>query len=247
MGGIYLVLGVTSGGITGKPASLPDGVLGATALVDGYLVGPDVDLNGADLASADLKYVSFQAATLNNADLADADLESASIDGDLARVNLSGADLANAHMAGVSSGGIIGTPSALPSNWLLEDGYLIGPGPQVTQANLVGANLADADLQAANLDGANLTDADLGDANLANAGLVSANLTGANLGGADLAGLLSGSIIGVPAALPANWTLRNGYLFGPKAWFYGADLSGQDLSGLDLFWRRAGADSPGAG
>jgi uncharacterized protein YjbI with pentapeptide repeats len=74
-------LGVRSGGITGVPASLPAGVLGATSLVDGYLVGPDVDLNGADLASADLKGVSFQRATLDNADLADADLTGASVDG----------------------------------------------------------------------------------------------------------------------------------------------------------------------
>jgi uncharacterized protein YjbI with pentapeptide repeats len=149
-------------------------------------------------------------------------------------VNLSGTNLTDAYVAGVSSGGIIGTPAILPSNWLREDGYLIGPDAQVTQANLTGVSLAGADLQAINLDGANLTDADLANADLANAGLASATLTGANLGGADLAGLLSGSIIGTPEALPVNWTLRNGYLFGPKAWLNGDDLSGQNLSGLDL-------------
>jgi hypothetical protein len=86
----------------------------------------------------------------------------------------------------------------------------------------------------ADLDGANLTGTDLSGANLSNAGLESATLTGTNLGGADLAELSSESITGTPAALPANWTLRNGYLFGPKAWFLGIDLSGQNLTGLDL-------------
>jgi len=238
LGGIYTVVGVTSGGIAGTPASLPDPELGPVYLVDGYLVGPDVDLNNADLAAADLADVSFQGATFVDADLAGANLSDTSIGGDLAGANLDGTDLADASLGGVSSGGITGIPAQLPPDWLLDDGYLIGPGAQLLGADLTGVGLADADLQDTNLQEANLTDADLADADLANAGLASATLTGTDLSGANLAGVNSGSITGTPEALPQNWTLRDGYLFGPDTWLYSADLSGLDLSGLDL----AGAD-----
>jgi uncharacterized protein YjbI with pentapeptide repeats len=233
LAGIYTVVGVSSGGITGTPASLPD-TRGPTYLIDGYLAGPDVDLAGADLASANLAGIDFESATFVGADLASANLTGASVDGDLASANLSGTDLARAYMAGVSSGGIIGEPSTLPANWRLVDGYLIGPDAQVTQANLTGANLSGADMQMISLTGTNLTDANMAGADLVDAGLGLTTLTGANLSGADLAKLASWSITGTPAALPLHWTLRNGFLFGPQAWFYGVDLSGQNLSGLDL-------------
>ena len=242
LAGIITVVGVKSGGITGTPASMPDTELGPTSLIDGYLAGPDVDLDGADLASADLAGIHFESATFIGADLAGANLTAASVNGDLSGADLSGTDLAQAWMAGVSSGGITGTPSALPANWKLINGYLIGPDATVTQANLTGADLAGADLQMTDLTGTNLTNADLSGADLASAGLAQTTLTGTNLAGANLARLISGSITGTPAALPPDWTLRNGYLFGPQAWFYGADLSGQDLAGLDL----AGAILEGA-
>lgn len=234
MAGIITVDGVASGGITGTPASLPTTELGPTYLIDGYLAGPYVNLDGADLASVNLAGIDFQGATFNGADLADANLTGATVNGDLAGANLSGTDLADAYLVGVSSGGITGTPSALPANWQLMDGYLFGPGAQVTQANLTGVNLAGADLKAINLSGTNLTDADLSGADLADGGLGLTTLTGADLSGADLANLISYSIAGTPAALPQNWTLRSGYLFGPQAGLYDMDLSGLDLSGLDL-------------
>jgi uncharacterized protein YjbI with pentapeptide repeats len=232
MGGFVLVTGVRSGGITGIPASLPDG--GMTHLVGGYLAGRNVNLNGADLASADLAGIDFEAATFQAADLANANLTGASVNGNLAGANLSGTDLAGAYLTYVRSGGITGTPEALPANWLLTMGYLIGPWAQVPDANLTGVNLDGADLEGITLTGSNLTDASLAGANLEASLLGSVTLAGANLSGADLAGVASGSITGTPATLPQRWTLRNGYLFGPKAWLDGADLSGQDMSGLDL-------------
>lgn len=232
MRGIVLMAGVRSGGITGIPASLPDG--GQTYLIDGYLAGRNVNLNGADLASADLAGIDFEGATFQGADLANANLTGASVYGDVAGANLSGTDLAGAYLAGVSSGGVTGTPSALPANWQLVDGYLIGPSAQLTKANLAGVNLAGADLQEVILTGADLTDADLAGADLYGAWLWQTSLTGADLAGADLADMTSRSITGTPAALPQHWTLLNGYLLGPRAGLNGADLSGQDLSGLDL-------------
>ena len=58
-------------------------------------------------------------------------------------------------------GGITGTPSALPADWLLADGYLIGPDALLSNAQLSEAELSGADMTGVTLDGANLTDADL--------------------------------------------------------------------------------------
>ena len=57
----------------------------------------------------------------------------------------------------MSSGGIIGTPSVLPSDWKLVGGYLIGPDADLLDADLTGANLTGADLSGADLNGAALT------------------------------------------------------------------------------------------
>jgi uncharacterized protein YjbI with pentapeptide repeats len=132
----------------------------------------DANLEGANLNGADLNEVFFEAASFVNADLSDANLTDASVDGDLAGANLSGANLTGTYLEGVSSGGIVATsPPTLPSNWLLEEGYLIGPDAQVTNANLTGASLAGAflsvtdfakaDLRGADLFGDNVHDADL--------------------------------------------------------------------------------------
>ncbi len=92
----------------------------------------------------------------------------------LIKADLNGVDLKGAILRGVVSGGITGTPSALPSGWKLVDGYLIGPGADLSKASLSGANLT----------GDNLTSATLTDATLTGANLTDANLTGANLAGA---------------------------------------------------------------
>ena len=158
--------GVSSFEITGTPSGLPADWI----LANGYLIGPGADLSDADLFGVDL----------------------------------SGADLSGADLTGVSSGEIIGTPSGLPADWILVNGYLIGPG------------------------------ADLSDADLSGADLFGIDLSGADLSGADLTGVSSGEITGTPSGLPADWILANGYLIGPGADLSDADLSGANLSGVDL-------------
>ena len=64
-------------------------------------------------------------------------------------------------MSGAYSGGISGTPTSLPPNWILVAGYLIGPGANLTQADLAGADLTGANLYGANLYGAQLVGTDL--------------------------------------------------------------------------------------
>ncbi len=187
---------VSSGGIVGTPAALPS----PWSDVSGYLIGPAAELTGAGLAGANLTNADLEGATLADA-------------------TLTGATLADATLADVSSGGIIGTPAALPSLWSLIDGYLIGP-----QANLTGGDLAGA-----NLSGANLTD-DI---------LVGADINGTTLSGANLTFISSGGVTGTPAALPPEWSLVGGYLIGPDDSLVDADLNGLDLSQTTLTGARS--------
>ena len=113
-------------------------------------------------------------------------------------------------LTNVKSGGITGDGSTtLPTNWQLIEGYLIGPGADLTDANLSGVDLSGANLSGADLSGADLTNA-------------------------TLSSVKSGGITGTPSHLPTNWQLIDGYLIGPGADLTDADLSGVDLSGVDL-------------
>ncbi|MDA7621686.1 pentapeptide repeat-containing protein, partial [bacterium] len=182
---------VSSGGIIGSPNALPPGF----KIIKGYLVGNNVDLSNANLTGADLSSVQLTNSNLSKADLS--------------RANCSEIDLSASNLTGVLSGGITGTPSALPQGFKLISGYLVGP-----KTNLSEADLTSADLSNVNLSGAELTDVDLS--------------------GADLNGVSSGGIIGVPSSLPQGFLVVSGYLVGPNANLNGANLNGADLSGADL-------------
>jgi len=191
-----VLTGVTSSNIVGIPSALPSEWM----LVSGYLIGPGANLTGADLSNLDLAGAVLRGTLLTSS-------------------NLTNADLSNANLEGLRSGTIVGTPSALPSEWTLISGYLIGPRANLTNAALSNANLSNAVMRDANLNIANLT---------------GANLTGADLTGANLEGVRSGNILGIPSALPSEWTLISGYLIGPGANLTGADLSNTDLAGAVL-------------
>jgi uncharacterized repeat protein (TIGR01451 family) len=171
------------------------------------------NLSGANLSGANLTNASLSSAILSNANLTNAVL----VHNDVSSANLTGATL-----TGVSSGGLFGTPAALPAPWIIAGGYLIGPGANLTGANLTGADLTGATLTGANLTNAiltrvNLTGANLTNAVLTNAVLTSANVQQANFSGATLTDVTSGSLTGVPSSLPAGWSIVNGYLIGPGA------------------------------
>ena len=205
-----------SGGLVGTPSTLPPGWV----LVNGYLAGEQANLNGADLSGADLSGVNLFDASFTGADL-------------------NGTDLAGANLVHEISGGITGTPSALPSGWSVVSGFLEGPGADFDNGDLTGIDLAGLDLTGATFWEADLTDTDLADANLTGTYFGSANLGGTDLAGATLTGVESGGITGTPAALPPEWILVGGYLAGPGAYLENANLkdaqlAGQDLSDADL-------------
>jgi uncharacterized protein YjbI with pentapeptide repeats len=181
--------GVLSSEVSGSPGSLP----ASWQLVDGSLFGPgafveafsasDLELAGVDLAGATLLNVQLDGSNLVGADLAGARLTS---------VDFQGVDLHGADLSDVRSALIYGVPKALPADWALVDGYLIGPsadlkGDYLAHVDLSSHDVAGADLAGANLAAGNLVKADLADSDLDGANLTGANLTGANLSGADLA------------------------------------------------------------
>ena len=181
-------------GVNLTDANLTDADLAFAILSSANLAGAnltDANLTHADLINTVLYHADLTGANLFHADLANADLASA---------NLTGADLTKADLTDVTSGGIVGSPSDLPANWQITQGYLIGP------------------------------EADLTNAVLTNADLASANLTGATLTGAVLTGVSSGGIVGSPSALPANWQMTQGYLIGPEANLTSANLSHANLT-----------------
>lgn len=168
-------------------AGTPAALLPNWSLHNGYLVGPAADLASADLIGQDLSGltltgVDLNSATLENADVTGANLTSATLTG----VNLTGADLAGATLAGAQSSGVNGTPSALPADWMLHGGFLIGPAADLAGQTLNSLDLSGADLTGAGLNTATLAGASFHDANLTDAVLAETNLTGDDLSGANL-------------------------------------------------------------
>ena len=223
-------IGLTGGGSGNEPTLPTD-----WKLVSGFLLGPTVDLHIADLTGVDLTNVNLTGSILTDAILTD--------------TNVNGLDLTGCSLTGLISGGVTGTPAALPTDWQLAGSYLLGPeanlanaslagvnldGVNVSGADLTGADLSGSTLSRANLEGTLLTNANLASADLTNARLANSDIDGAGLRRATLTGVQSGQITGTPSSLPAGWHLTGGFLLGQGANLSYADLSDQNLSNYNL-------------
>jgi uncharacterized protein YjbI with pentapeptide repeats len=148
------------------------------------------------------------------------------------------ANLRNASLPGVQLAGRDLTDT-LFSQANLSGANLSGASLQYAQfnaADLKGADLAGADVQAT-LEQANLTDANLSKANLRNADVSQIVMSGTNFAGANLDGIVMygpTTLKGTPAALPAHFVARAGYLFGPGASVLYPTLENANLGGIDL-------------
>ena len=160
--------GATFTGVTSGAVTGTPTLPAGWLLINGYLVGQGANLTGANFTGA-----NFYGANLVEA-------------------NMSGDTL-----TGVSSGDIQGEFTVkLPNNWEVRGGYLIGPGANLSSANLSGLSLLDddmngVDLSKANLSGVNwigenLTDANMSGANLTGASIEASSMTNVNLTGAVL-------------------------------------------------------------
>lgn len=139
-----------------------------------------IDLYGADLGRADLRWSDLNAANLSGTSLFEADLDSAQ----LANANLEGANLRGANLTVANlSGANLAEAGLKEAN--LEDAWAINTNFQradLDSANLsfaymYGANFEHAYLRHAKLEHATLTSANLRDVNLSDAALQGANLT----------------------------------------------------------------------
>src|SRR5579862_1358277 len=103
------------------------GCLAVVVLSAGLTLGSTVPVGAASACSkpaagANLTGCNFNGANLTNATLSRATLANATLTG----ANLNNATLTGAILTGVTSGKIAGTPAALPTDWQLHAGYLIG-------------------------------------------------------------------------------------------------------------------------
>jgi uncharacterized protein YjbI with pentapeptide repeats len=133
-----------------------------------------INLSESRLGGADFSYASMSGAGLNNSGVIGA--------------KMYGTYLAGATLNGVISGGVQGTPAALPGNWHLVNGYLVGPYANLENAKLAGTNLTGYAMYDVYFLQVNLSDANLTNANITYSTLDGANLTGATVTGTNFAG-----------------------------------------------------------
>jgi hypothetical protein len=129
-------------------------------IVNNYIVGPVVDLTGADLSEAELSGMNLYGSIFTDAILAGTDLTGA---------DLTLADLTGVNLERVSGQLLASTGVVLPPDYMIVNNYIVGPGVDLAGADLNGADLTNADLTGADLTGADLTGAILTLANLTNA------------------------------------------------------------------------------
>jgi uncharacterized protein YjbI with pentapeptide repeats len=203
----------TAGKCPATTSQDPNVTIGRSA--GSVLIRTDTSFAGQNLTSADL----------SNENLSGIDFTGATLTG----ANLAGANLTDATLTGVVSGGLTTTPTELPGDWRLVDGYLAGPGANLAGADLyvpgAGADFTSADLRGADLSGAQISNARFDDADLTGANLSNtldyvystADYTGTRFVGANLA--------------YAN--LSGARLYNPEIAvdFESADLTHADLSG----------------
>ena len=106
--------------LVGTPAALPS----RWSLHGGCLFGPTTSISGANLAGVDLSGIDLTGGYLTSS-------------------NLDAAVLAGATLTGVHSNGNTGTPASLPTGWQLVNGFLIGPGANLSGCLLYTSDAAD--------------------------------------------------------------------------------------------------------
>ena len=228
--------GLRSGGLQGIVTGLD-----TWQEIQGYLVGDGADLSNSVMPGASFVGMNLSRADFSGAFLADADFTQSNLsDAIFDDATLTRANLSQTRLNGMRNKNVVGSESTLlPVPWRARGGFLVGPGVDLSEANLAGLNLSFVDLSGANFQASNFTGASLRNANLSGANLVRATISGANLDGArlegaDLSHVKSGGIVGLPSSKPEGWNLIKGYLVGATANLSGADLRGVNFSGFDI-------------
>ena len=204
---------IRSGGINGRPV-LPNGY----KLLNGYIVGPEVDLSGANLDYQDL----------SNLDLFETNLTRAKLNYSiLTGCFLFQTNLDQIEYKRIVSGKLLGNPKNLPSN--LKIFNLLGN--QELSRYFVGPNLNLSGIEFKEL---NLEGIDLSGSILNNVFFNQCNMEKTNLFNCSMNAVRSFSVSGLPIFPDPNWNIRNGFLIGPNANLMFQDLTNLDLSGTNL-------------
>jgi len=228
-------------GNSGDPSVLPTDWVEA----EGFLIGPKATLTGNDLINLDFRTMNISGASLSYANISGSNFNGVDFSTvslkftTMSQSSLEGADLSQNDLEGLRAYGVIGIPSALPPEWKLRSGFLIGPKANLStlnlsNVNLSGTNLAGASLAAANLTNANLAGVDLRETVIQDANLTEANIEQTNLTGVSLRGLIAPRVSGTPIGLDPQWQYVYGYLIGPGANLTSVDFSNLDLTGVNL-------------
>jgi len=209
--------GIQSSNISGLPL-MPNGWM----FRRGYMLGPYVQINQADLSGLNLAGLNLTGASLNQVNFRDAVLSNVKFDRSyLYGANFTNADLSNsvfsettvdsvnfnnATLRGVKSGGLVfRVKPRIPAGWRLLNSYLVGPSAVLSGANFNSLDLSGFDLSDSVLYGVNLAGANLNNANLSRV-----KLSGAILAGATLEGVTSSGIVGQPTVMPDGWVVDEG-------------------------------------
>lgn len=201
--------GVSSGGIIGHNRTLYNDWF----LVDGYILGPMVNLSGADLSGFNLLSYNLAGVNFGGGGVvvnSTTKLPSGWVvkDGfvfgsgvNLFGADFSGLDLQDMNFSGISFGGVkIDSATKLPEGWIYFAGYIMQTG---------GASSGTVDISGVNIEGADLSQF-------------------------DLSGWRGIGLTGTPSAIPTGYGIINGTLVGPNINMTGANVAGMDLSSYNL-------------
>ena len=243
--------------LTGQPASIPGYNNVPFSLINGYFIGPTMDLRRANLSGLNLS-----------------------------NINMNNANITDANMTGVMTGGITGPLIMSPMWKLTTNGYLLCPGSNLsnldssvfygvmaTNLDLTGVNFENTKLDSAIFDNSKFINANLNNASISssfrgvdftnakltninitapynnnngfnvksidftNAILTGADVTGSNLYGAYFQGNTCPVIGGNSGTIyPDGIVCDNGYIFGlissPTGYYY--KYNTHNLTGVSL-------------
>ena len=225
------------------------------------IVGTYYNMNRAILSNANLANIDLTGATLTNAIFTGANLTNTTFaktliqnasfvnatsgpgvndftGAYLSTVNFSGATLYPVWTAANTKGLTGFNASQMHTSGVVYNGILVAAGMTITGANLSGFN-ANCVANGINLMNTQFISDDLSSANFQGCDLTSAyfgsdTLTDANFSYAIMQRVSSLSNVGTPSAMPNDFAVRYGFIFGPRVTIQGKNLVNADLSNLNL-------------
>ena len=119
--------------LAGLPTTLPTGY----EMRHGLVLGPSLDLSGVDFSGLNLTQLNLEGANLTGATFHGCQLD--------------GIVLAGARLSNLASGQVQGQPASLPFEYQIIGGHVVGPGVNLTAADLRNQDLSGLNLQSSNL------------------------------------------------------------------------------------------------